>query len=218
MRAVVAHSIPVVAGIGHEIDVTLADFAADVRAPTPSAAAEIVVPDRTEYGAALRRAADRLRAAVTSQLDQAGRNLAAERRVLDGLGPTARLAAARERAGVLLDRATAILHARLAGERGRVDQAGRLLPVVAAARVAKGRAALETAGAALVVLGPQATLDRGYAIVRRSADGTVLRHPAEAPAGERLAIRLAAGDLSATVDPVPGDGSPAAARGGGARG
>ncbi len=218
VRAVVAHSIPVVAGIGHEIDVTLADFAADVRAPTPSAAAEIVVPDRIEYAAALRRAADRLRAAATSQLDQAGRSLAAERRVLDGLGPTARLAAARERAGVLLDRATAILHARLAGERGRVDQAGRLLPVVAGARLARGRSALETAGAALAVLGPQATLDRGYAIVRRSGDGAVIRHPMEAPGGTLLAIRLASGDLSATVDRVRGDGPPVATRDVGERG
>ncbi len=95
VRAIVAHSIPVVAGIGHEIDVTLADFAADVRAPTPSAAAEVVVPDRVEYAAALRRASDRLHGAVAQQLDQANRHLSAERRVLDGLGPTARVAAAR---------------------------------------------------------------------------------------------------------------------------
>jgi exodeoxyribonuclease VII large subunit len=200
VRAVVAHSIPVVAGIGHEIDVTLADFAADVRAPTPSAAAEVVVPDRAEYAASLRRASDRLRAAAARELDLAGRHLAAERRVLDGLGPTARLAAARERAGVLLDRATARLQARLAADRGRLDQAGRLLPAVAGARLARARSALETAGAALAVLGPQATLDRGYAIVRRSADGAVLRDPGQAPAGTPLAIRLAAGDLAATVD------------------
>ena len=57
------------------------------------------------------------------------------------------------------------------------------------------------AAAALAVLGPQATLERGYAIVRRAADGAIVRDPAEAPAGTRLAIRLARGELRATVDP-----------------
>ena len=63
------------------------------------------------------------------------------------------------------------------------------------------RAGLETATAALDVLAPQRTLERGYAIVRRSADGTIVRDPREAPAGTRLAVRVAAGDLPATVDP-----------------
>jgi exodeoxyribonuclease VII large subunit len=204
VRAIVAHPIPVVAGIGHEIDVTLADFAADVRAPTPSAAAEVVVPDRTEYAAALRRASGRLHGAVARQLDQASRHLAAERRVLDGLGPAARLASARERAGALLERATALLRRRLEAERGRLAQAGRMLPVVAEHRIARSRAMLDSAGAALAVLGPQATLDRGYAIVRRSTDGRVVRAPDEAPPGTGLSLRVAAGEIAATVDRADG--------------
>src|SRR5436305_7485312 len=97
VRAVVGHRLPVVCGVGHEVDVTLADFAADVRAPTPSAAAELVVPDRIEWLASFRRAGDRTAAAVTRALQVVRRELAAERRVLDRLDPRAQLVADRDR-------------------------------------------------------------------------------------------------------------------------
>ena len=197
VRAIASHAIPVVAGIGHEIDVTLSDFAADVRAPTPSAAAEVVVPDRAEYAAALQRAAGRLRAAATSRVAEAGRQLTAERRALDAVAPAARLASARERAGALLERGTAIITGRIAERRAASSVAGRALPLVAAGRLAASRSGLEAAGAALGVLGPQATLDRGYAIVRRVSDGRVVRSPREAPAGTALRVRVADGELSA---------------------
>jgi exodeoxyribonuclease VII large subunit len=200
VRAIVAHPLPVVAGIGHEADVTLSDFAADVRAPTPSAAAEVVVPDRAEYAAALRRAADRLRNAAERDLEAARRHVAAERRALEGLAPANRLAVARERAGGLLDRATSVVLGRLAAEGRRLERSAGELPVLAGARLQRARAGLDAAAAALTVLGPQATLDRGYAIVRRAADGAIVRSPAEAPAGTGLAVRVAAGELAATVD------------------
>ena len=198
VRAVVAHSIPVVCGVGHEVDVTLADFAADVRAPTPSAAAEVVVPDRADFLASVRSGGRRLDGAVAARLRTASREVSGERRALERLSPVAQLASARERVGLLLDRATRAvvaqvaegrrtgdrlagrlvptLPARLARDRGRVERASVLTPL-ANCRVTGARASLGTASAALAVLGPQATLDRGYAIVRRAGDGRIVRDP-----------------------------------------
>jgi exodeoxyribonuclease VII large subunit len=203
VRAVVAHSVPVVCGVGHEADVTLADFAADVRAPTPSAAAEIVVPDRAEFAASLRRAGGRLSTATERRLAAAARELAVERRALDRVNPIARLASAREQAGLLFDRATRAIAERLASDRLRLERAADALQRLATARLSAARAGLDAAAGALVVLGPQATLDRGYAIVRRTADGGIVREPAEAPPGTRLALRVARGEIAATADGGP---------------
>jgi exodeoxyribonuclease VII large subunit len=75
-----------------------------------------------------------------------------------------------------------------------------VLVPLAVRRVATARASLGTAAAALSVLAPQATLERGYAIVRHADDGSIVRDPAEAPAGTRLALRVARGELPATAD------------------
>jgi len=204
VRAVVAHPVPVVAGIGHETDVTLVDFAADLRAPTPSAAAELVVPDRADVVAGLRGRGRRLEEIALGQLDARRRSVAAEGRALEAQRPEARLAASRERAGFLLDRATAATEARLARDRRAAERAAERLRPLAAVRLARSRARLDAAGGELAALGPEATLARGYAIVRRASDGAIVREPAEAPPGSGLRLRLARGELAALSEGEPG--------------
>ena len=200
VRAVVSHTVPVVCGVGHEVDVTLADFAADVRAPTPSAAAEVVVPDRVEFLVAVRNSGRRLDGAVSVRLRATAREVSGERRALDRLSPVAQLASVRERVGLLLDRATRAIAGELSERRRLGERLGARLAPTLPGRLTRDRARLGAAGAALAVLGPQATLDRGYAIVRRADDGRIVRDRVDAPPGTPVALRVANDELAATVN------------------
>ena len=175
VRAVAASPVPIIVGVGHESDVTLADFAADVRAPTPSAAAEQAVPDTTQLPAILSRLRERATAALIGGATSRRQRLDAEGRALARLAPN--VGAARQRAGDLLDR----------GHRALM------------VRVERERATLGALADALRTLSPAATLERGYAIARL-ADGSVVRDPAQAPPGSAVVVGVARGRLETRVE------------------
>lgn len=175
VRAVFAAETPVVSAVGHEADVVLTDLVADLRAATPTAAAEVVLPD----GAALRaRLADLRRRVVSRQADRL-REL------------SWRLEALRTALVHPADRLTEL--ARRLGElRGRLVRAAR-------AGSERRGAGLELASGRLHALSPQAVLGRGFSIARRVADGGILRASGDVARGEDIRVDLARGGLRATV-------------------
>ena len=124
--------------------------------------------------------------------------------MLDRLNPAARLAASRQLAGDLLDRATRALRVRLATTATAEDRLASALPRLAALIVGTRGAALEPRPARRSPCsGPQATLERGYGIVRRASDDAIVRDPAEVSGGSRLRIRVARGEFPATAEDTP---------------
>ena len=175
-RAIAACPVPVISGIGHEVDVTIADLVADLRAPTPTGAAELVSPDGAEL---LRRAAG-LRQRLMSAWQREHR-LRVER--------------LRDRA-----RRLALQHpgARLAQRGQRLDELELRLTAAARLALERRRARLGLAVQGLGTLSPLATLARGYAIVTR-ADGRLLRAAGEVAIGDEVQARLGQGRLTARV-------------------
>ena len=179
-RASAPAPVPVVCGVGHEVDVSIADLTADLRAPTPSAAAELVAPDRQVLRRTLERDWRRLRQAVVWVLERCGARLARERDAVTMLAPSARLAA----------------------QRTRLRALARALSRAARVRLARERAGLGQRVARLQTLSPLAVLARGYALVRRARDGAIVRTAAQLEVGERLAVRVAEAELEASVEAV----------------
>lgn len=174
-RAIAASRSPVVSAVGHEIDVTVADLVADRRAPTPSAAAAMVVPDRQELfdrlcglGDAMAAIMERRLRHAVERVSTAGQRLKDPRRVLEI-------------------------------QRQRIDELAERAAGAAARRLSWARQRLHATEARLGALSPLAVLERGYSIVRRE-DGSVLRRAAETEVGDALEILLAEGRLRARVE------------------
>lgn len=206
VRAVAGAPVPVIVGVGHETDVTLAEFAADVRAATPSVAAELAVPDRAQQAQVVGTLASRLATDMTRIVADARATLDGERRALEASRPAASIASERERAGLLLDRATRAVGAQLSADGARLQRLSDRLPGSVTTRLSRDRAAVDSAQATLMALGPWATLDRGYAIVR-DADGAIVRDAAALAARDRIDVRLARGSLDARVEAVRDSGA-----------
>ena len=197
-RAIAASKVPVVSAVGHEVDFTIADFVADLRAPTPSAAAELVVREkqavvdslvqlraRLERSAArplrdLERRVDeltaRLRREMRGELGRAGHRVALATRALRASDPVARVARDRHRLESLQSRLITLLHRRR-------DRA---------------RHALETTVGRLDSLSPLAVLGRGYSLTR-TPTGEVVHSPAQVRVGEAIRVLLHRGSLDARV-------------------
>jgi exodeoxyribonuclease VII large subunit len=220
-RAIFACRLPVVSGVGHEVDFTIADFVADERAPTPSGAAERVVPDRAEWLRSLTATGRRLALAMRRRLTDSGNAvLVREQRLarahpgavlrqyaqrLDDLEDRLRLAARTrlERVAHRLSTANGLLlraspALRVAALRLRLDAARRDLARAVHDCVGARRQRLELAARALHAVSPLATLDRGYAIVADAA-GKVLMDATPLLPGDRVAARLARGHFIAEV-------------------
>ncbi len=221
-RAIAACRIPTVSGVGHEVDVTIADFVADVRAPTPSAAALSVTPDRAAWLESLALLHIRFGGAMGRYVRARGLALGAVTQRLQISHPGARLAQHAQRLDELEQRMRLALRANLGARRQQLETLSTRLwrenprhrLEVSCAHAAQLRQRLGTsigktlvtlqqrlalAGRTLDAVSPLATLGRGFAVITRADDGSLLRDASAVPAGTAIEARLARGRLRATV-------------------
>lgn len=176
-RAIATSDIPIITGVGHEIDFTLADFAADVRAPTPSAAAEMLTPDINDFRLAIDSIALRLNDLIQARLESARADLGNAQRSLRLLSPLNQVLQARGKFEALQRRFNKAVPAQLYLSRMQLDGLSRRLDAIS----------------------PLATLARGYAIVQRASDDAVVHSTNDVQVGEAIRVRVTDGELGATI-------------------
>lgn len=185
VRAIHASPIPVVSGVGHEIDVTLADLAADVRALTPSEAAELIVPSATDVDAALGTLKTRLAAGLRSRAVQS-------RLRIDSLASRRVIREPYERVHNLTR---------------YVDELGERSKRAARQVVGNSRQQIGMFSAQLESLSPLGVLGRGYSVTRHAESGDPVRDAAELSAGDVIVSRLAKGSVTSRVEEIDADES-----------
>jgi exodeoxyribonuclease VII large subunit len=176
-RSIAFSRVPVVCGVGHETDFSLADFASDVRAPTPSAAAEMVAPDCADLRVQVAGLASALVSAIEGIVDEHRWTLTGPARALRHLSPDAKLAQDRQRVDGLQERVLAALRHDLGLYRERVD--GLL--------------------AQMRGVSPFGTLKRGYAIVLHQETGHIVRSIRQVVSGDGLSVQVSDGEFDAEV-------------------
>jgi exodeoxyribonuclease VII large subunit len=211
-RAIRACAVPVVTGVGHETDTTIADFAADLRAPTPTAAAELITPDSTVLSARLEGFANAIEGAQARSLSRSGERLQRMTQRLAQLHPSRALQLRAQRVDDAEARLSAAMLRHLRDARSRFNTARQQLSITRytselsaggtrldalqvrgalalKARLALTRQRLERSDAMLRSLNPSAVLDRGYSIAR-TLDGVVIRDAGTLPMGEEFELTL----------------------------
>lgn len=199
-RAIYASDLPLISAVGHEVDFSIADMVADLRAPTPTAAAMVVARNRIEMSERLAELNRRLFASFEGTLELLKERVGGlhdtilrhsplyevedyRRRIDDALG----LAATHARNRIVLTRSRlASLHARL--------------PFLMSRELERRRARLDNVSGRLAALAPESPLQRGYAIVTRRADRSVITDPSEVTGGDGIRVRVARGEFDAVVD------------------
>ncbi len=200
-RAIVQSPVPLVSGVGHETDFTIADFCADVRAPTPTAAAELSAQSREVWLNGLQVVQGDLALAVTQRLDVAAQCLD---RAAARLGrPLARLGTQQLRLTVSAHRLRHAVLSRLEKERGHLHNDGAQLRHAMSGRLAQAVQVLERSRLRLELLDPRLVLQRGYALLADTA-GRPITSARQTHLGQSLTATLADGEVAVTVSPVTG--------------
>jgi exodeoxyribonuclease VII large subunit len=175
-RTIIQSPVPVISGVGHEVDFTIADFVADVRAPTPSAAAELITPDQAETRSMLQGYSDTLASIIASRLQNDRMLLNSHVRALQHLSPRVKLSNARQRIDDLL----ASLQESMAHD------------------LELQREKISGLSAQLGALNPLNVLARGYAVVRIEPSGQIVRSRTQIKPQQQLSIRVSDGEFDAT--------------------